>query len=112
MNRVSFITLNKTRLFTAEQVCDIVEEEQERVLKELWGFCLINGAEQHGDLLALPKDPFFPLKLIKKIAEMYFESPRSSSAPTEPQTDRHVGHLSDAGINPVIIDDSFREKKQ
>lgn len=42
--------------------------------QELWDWCLKNGAVQHGDLIGLPADPFFPLKLIKKIAEMHFES--------------------------------------
>ena len=54
----------------------IRERERVKVLEELWKFCLINGAEEHGDLIGLPKDPFFPLKLIKKIAEMRYVSIR------------------------------------
>ena len=49
------------------------QEIREKVLDDLWKFCLINGAEEHGDLIGLPKDPFFPLKLVKKIAEMRYE---------------------------------------
>ena len=32
MNRKTFVTLNKTRLFTADQVVDIVQIEREKVL--------------------------------------------------------------------------------
>lgn len=31
-NRISFITLNETRLFTAGQVADLIEEHSEKVL--------------------------------------------------------------------------------
>ena len=51
----------------------IRRDERDKVLGDLWKFCLINGAEEHGDLIGLPKDPFFPLKLVKKIAEMRYE---------------------------------------
>jgi hypothetical protein len=33
MNREIFVTLNKTRLFTAYQVVDIVQSERDKVLK-------------------------------------------------------------------------------
>jgi hypothetical protein len=33
MNRETFITLNKTRLFTANQVVDIVQSERDKVLE-------------------------------------------------------------------------------
>ena len=40
------------------------------VIEDIWKFCLINGAEEHGDLIGAPsKDAFFTLKLLKKIAE-------------------------------------------
>ena len=32
MNRETFVTLNKTRLFTADQVVDIVQSERDKVL--------------------------------------------------------------------------------
>jgi len=43
-NRASFITLNKTRLFTAEQVADLIEQHsntpereiREQTLKDVW----------------------------------------------------------------------------
>jgi hypothetical protein len=41
--------------------------------EDLWKFCFINGAEEHGDLIGLPKDPFFPRKLLKYIAEKRVE---------------------------------------
>ena len=47
--------------------------------EDLWKFCLINGAEQHGDIIGLPKDPLFPLKLIKRIAEKRYESLRTTA---------------------------------
>ena len=62
-------------------VLNVVESrplEQEKqaavnaVLDDLWKFCLINGAEEHGDLIGAPNDPFFTLKLLKKIAEMRY----------------------------------------
>jgi hypothetical protein len=34
MNRETFVTLNKTRLFTADQVVDIVQSDREKVLDE------------------------------------------------------------------------------
>lgn len=41
-----------------------------QVLDDIWKFCLINGAEEHGDLIGAPsKDGFFTLKLLKKLAE-------------------------------------------
>jgi len=66
-----------------DHYCDLPSPDQaakaarEQREKELWEWCLINGAEQHGDIIGLPKDPFFPLKLIKKIAEMHYESLRA-----------------------------------
>ena len=35
MNRETFVTLNKTRLFTADQVVDIAESERDKVLDEV-----------------------------------------------------------------------------
>jgi len=35
MNRETFVTLNKTRLFTADQVVDIVQSERDTISKEL-----------------------------------------------------------------------------
>jgi hypothetical protein len=50
---------------------DIIrKDERKKVLDELWEFCLKNGAVEHGNLVELPQDTFFPLKLVKKIAEM------------------------------------------
>jgi hypothetical protein len=48
----------------------IRKDERQNVLDELWDFCLKNGAVEHGNLVGLPQDTFFPLKLVKKIAEM------------------------------------------
>jgi hypothetical protein len=44
--------------------------ERQKVLDELWEFCLMNGTKESDNLVGTPNDPFFPLKLIKKIAEM------------------------------------------
>jgi hypothetical protein len=38
MNRETFVTLYKTRLFPADQVVDIVEREQEKLLCELLAY--------------------------------------------------------------------------
>ena len=38
MNRETFLTLNKTRLFTAEQVVDIIQSEINKV-KRPWEYC-------------------------------------------------------------------------
>jgi hypothetical protein len=62
----------ESRMTISSVEADIRANEREKVLAELWKFCLINGAEEHGDIIGLPKDPFFPLKLIKKIAEMRY----------------------------------------
>jgi hypothetical protein len=35
MNRETFVTLNRTRLFTADQVVDIAQAEREKVLDEV-----------------------------------------------------------------------------
>ena len=35
MKRETFVTLNKTRLFTADQVVDIVQNERDKALDEL-----------------------------------------------------------------------------
>jgi len=70
------------RLINAEQdlknaIEQAKREERERVLEDLWKFCLINGAEEHGDLIGYPSgDSFFTLKLLKRIAEMRAESLR------------------------------------
>ena len=59
------------------------KEGADASIEELYTFCLKNGAERHGDLIGLPNDAFFPLKLIKKIAEMYVESLRAQSPKKE-----------------------------
>jgi hypothetical protein len=35
MNRENFVTLNRTRLFTADQVVDIAQAEREKVLEQV-----------------------------------------------------------------------------
>jgi len=49
MNRETFVTLNRTRLFTADQVVDIVESERDKVLDEL-EYYLSETAFQYGIL--------------------------------------------------------------
>jgi hypothetical protein len=57
--------------------------------EELWKFCLTNGCTEHGDLLGLSNDPFFPLKLVKHIAEKRYESLRTQSTTAEKQEEQH-----------------------
>lgn len=38
INRETFVTLNRTRLFTADQVVDIVQSEINKI-KTPWGYC-------------------------------------------------------------------------
>jgi hypothetical protein len=49
--------------------------------EDLWKFCLVNGVEKPSDLFRLSRDPFFPLKLLKYIAEKRVESLRNSQEP-------------------------------
>ena len=49
MNRETFVTLYKTRLFTVDQVVDIVESERDKVLDEL-EYYLSETAFQYGIL--------------------------------------------------------------
>jgi hypothetical protein len=53
---------------------EIKQLGRKKVLDELWEFCLNNGVEDHGELIGLTGDPFFPLKLIKKIGELRRQS--------------------------------------
>jgi len=47
MNRETFVTLYKTRLFTADQVVDIVESERDKVLDELVSMLIESCSENY-----------------------------------------------------------------
>ena len=44
------------------------------VLDEIWRFCISLGVEDHKEIVGAPDDKFFALKLLKKIAEMRYDT--------------------------------------
>ena len=65
MNRETFVTLNKTRLFTADQVVDIVQSGRDKVLDDVISLINKNCFELEGKRLKIT-----PLLLIQEINKL------------------------------------------